>query len=179
MLSLRVISQTRPLSSALASTFLSSNLLHYCLSGTKHSMAFLALSSKVLPNKSMVKFVTAVPKILVPTCFRITIAWWNIMTKRKLEKKELIWLLPPPHCSWLREIKTQAQTRPWTNLEAGADANVVEVFCLLVFSSWFARRAFSQNSGPPAQVRFQTQWTWPSSSISNKENALQAFHVLF
>jgi hypothetical protein len=35
----------------------------------------------------------------------------NIMTKMKLRRKEIIWLMNPHHCSSSKEVRTGTQTR--------------------------------------------------------------------
>jgi hypothetical protein len=52
-----------------------------------------------------------------------------------LEIKGFIWLILPHHCS-SKEIEKGR------NLEAGADAEVMEGCCLLACSSWLAQPVF-------------------------------------
>lgn len=50
--------------------------------------------------------------------------------KGNLREEGPVWLMLKNHCSSLKEVRTGIQRR---NPEAGADAEVMEEFCFLVF----------------------------------------------
>jgi hypothetical protein len=65
----------------------------------------------------------------------------NIMTMKKLGRKEFIQLTLPHCCSSPKEVRTETQT----GQEAGADAEAMEGCSLLACFPWIAQPALLQN----------------------------------
>ena len=65
---------------------------------------------------------------------RVTVAMMN-HDQSMLGRKGFIWLTPSHHSPALKELKQGG------NLEAGADAEVIEGGCLLACSSWLVQPA--------------------------------------
>ena len=81
------------------------------------------------------------------------------MTEGNWGRDGFVWLMCPGH-HWRTSGQERIQGR---NLEAGADAEAMEGYCLLACSS----SAFLWNPGPPAPECHHPQWPGPVPSMAN------------
>lgn len=90
---------------------------------------------------------------------KVTIVVINTMTKNSLGKEGIIWLT---HYSLLREARQELNLG--INLESGADADIMEGYCLLAVSliiSWSTFFLIGPRTTSP--VLHHTQWSGPST----------------
>jgi hypothetical protein len=78
------------------------------------------------------------------------------MSKSKLGRKGLIWLMCPYHCPSVKEVRAGTQTGHGS-LKAGADAEAMEEYCLLacshgLLSLLFYRAQDHQDKGDPFTI---------------------------
>ena len=112
---------------------------------------------------------------MAPVLVSVTIAVMKHYDQSNLGRKGFIWL--HFHIVVHHSRKSGQELKQGRNLEAGADAEAMEAFCLLACSPWLLQPALTQNHlpemAPPTMV-----WVLPHQSLDKNITYWLAYSLI-